>query len=62
MVEKSVPYDVAMAAMYQQHPEMAVEMLNFCLAEGDQEMLLITLRQLASAAWLQEKPLGDTTA
>lgn len=50
MVTKSVPYDVAMAEMYKEHPEMAVEMLNQCMAEGDQEMFLVTLRQMAKNA------------
>jgi len=50
MQEKAVPYDMAMSDMYQKNPEMAVEMLNVCLEEGDQEMLLVTLRQLAKGA------------
>ncbi len=50
MAAKSVPYDVGMADMYRKHPEMAVEMLNACLDEGDQEMFLVTLRQLAKGA------------
>ena len=50
MAEKSIPYDAGMAELYRSRPEMAVEMLNACLEEDDQEMLLVTLRQIARNA------------
>lgn len=50
MATKSVSYDLAMSELYKQHPEAAIEMLHQCIAEGDHEMLLVTLRHLAKNA------------
>ena len=45
----AVPFDEGMADMYRKNPEMAAGMLNQCLEDGDAEMLLVTLRQIAKA-------------
>jgi probable addiction module antidote protein len=41
--------DEAMAELFQKDPEYAVELLNSILEDGEQEELLIALRQLAKA-------------
>lgn len=41
--------DEAMAKVFQEDPEYAVELLNSILEDGDQGELLITLRQLTKA-------------
>lgn len=48
-LQGGVPFDDAMAEMYREDPELAAEVLNECVAEGDPEVLLLTLRQFAKA-------------
>lgn len=45
----AIAYDDAMAEMYREQPELAAEVLNISLAEGDPEMLLVTLRHMTKA-------------
>lgn len=42
-LKAAVPFDEAMAILYRKNPTLAVEILNECIKEGDQEMLLVTL-------------------
>ena len=46
---KDRPHDEAMAELYREDPEYALQLLNSILQEGDQGELLITLRQMAKA-------------
>ncbi len=46
---KDRPHDDAVAELFCEDPELAVEMLNEILAEGDQAELMITLRQMTKA-------------
>ncbi|WP_445658717.1 helix-turn-helix domain-containing transcriptional regulator [Achromobacter sp. NCFB-sbj8-Ac1-l] len=46
---RSKPNDQAMAEMYRDDPAFALELVNQILADGDQEELLIVLRQMALA-------------
>jgi len=46
---KDRAHDEAMADMFRDDPEYAVQLLNSILEEGDQSELLITLRQMAKA-------------
>ncbi len=43
------PHDDAMAEMFREDPELAVDMLNGILEDGDQGELLIALRQMTKA-------------
>jgi len=45
----SRPQDESMAELYRKDPRFAVHLLNEVLADGDQDELLITLRQMALA-------------
>jgi len=45
----SRPHDEAMAEMFREQPDRAARLLNAVLADGDQDELLITLRQMALA-------------
>ena len=45
----SRPQDESMAELYRKDPDLAAQLLNDVLADGDHEELLITLRQLALA-------------
>lgn len=54
----AVPFEDGMIDMYRNHSEMAVAMLNQCLEEGDAEMLLVTLRQIAKACGMSEMAEG----
>ena len=42
-----VSYDEAMAQLYRENPQMALDALNACMKDGDMEMLLVTLRHIA---------------
>lgn len=46
---RSKPKDQAMAEMYRADPAFALELVNQILADGDQEELLVMLRQMALA-------------
>lgn len=46
---RSRPHDEAMAEMYRSDPELALDLINSILADGDQAELLIMLRQLTKA-------------
>jgi len=46
---KSKPHDVAMAELYRKKPDLAIEVINSILEDGDQGELLIVLRQLTLA-------------
>ncbi len=46
---RSKPNDQAMAEMYRADPAFALELVNQILADGDQEELLVMLRQMALA-------------
>lgn len=46
---KDRAHDDAMAEMFREDPEYAVQLLNSILEDGDQSELLITLRQMAKA-------------
>jgi probable addiction module antidote protein len=43
------PLDEAMAEIFQHDPGFAIELLNEILAEGEQDELLVVLRQLTQA-------------
>lgn len=43
------PHDEAMAELYADDPDFAIEVINSILEDGDQAELLITLRQLTKA-------------
>ncbi|MBA4071993.1 MAG: addiction module antidote protein [Gemmatimonas sp.] len=45
----SRPHDEAMAELYREDPKFAAHLLNEVLADGDQDELLLTLRQMALA-------------
>lgn len=45
----SRPHDEAMAELYREDPAFAAHLLNEVLFDGDQDELLITLRQMALA-------------
>jgi probable addiction module antidote protein len=46
---KSKSHDEAMAGLYAKDPELALQVLNSILEDGDQGELLIVLRQMAKA-------------
>ncbi|MET3107733.1 putative addiction module antidote protein [Oxalobacteraceae bacterium GrIS 2.11] len=46
---KSKMHDEAMAELYREDPELAVQVINSILEDGDQAELLIVLRQMAKA-------------
>jgi len=46
---KGKPHDVAMAEIYRDDPAFALDLLNGILADGDQDDLLIALRQMSLA-------------
>lgn len=48
-MKSSVSNDVVMAEMYRNDPELARDMLNSILEDGDQGELLIVLRQMTKA-------------
>ena len=48
-MKSSVSNDVVMAEMYRNDPELAREMLNSILEDGNQGELLIVLRQMTKA-------------
>ena len=48
-MKNSRPHEDAMAEMYRNDPELARDLLNAILADGDQGELLIVLRQLTKA-------------
>jgi len=43
------PHDVAMAEIYRDDPAFALDLLNSILTDGDQDDLLIALRQMSMA-------------
>lgn len=45
----AVPYDDVAARMYAKDPQLAADMLNACLAEGEMDEFLIALRHIAKA-------------
>lgn len=45
----SRPHDEAMAELYREDPKFAAHLLNEVFADGDQDELLITLRQMTLA-------------
>lgn len=45
----AVPYDDVAARMYAKDPQLAAEMLNACLAEGEMDEFLVALRHIAKA-------------
>jgi len=46
---KDRPHDDAMAKVFRENPAYAVEILNTILEQGDQDELLIALRQMIKA-------------
>lgn len=46
---RSRPHDDAMAALYRSDPQLALDVINGILTDGDQAELLIVLRQLTQA-------------
>lgn len=48
-MKNSKPHEDAMAEVYRQDPELARDLLNAILADGDQAELLIVLRQMTKA-------------
>jgi probable addiction module antidote protein len=48
-MKSSVPHDEVMAEMYRDDPELARDLINAILADGDQAELLIVLRQMTKA-------------
>ena len=48
-MKSSVSNDIVMAEMYRSDPELARDMLNSILEDGDQGELLIVLRQMTKA-------------
>jgi probable addiction module antidote protein len=48
-MKSSVPHEEAMAEMYRNDPELARDMLNSILEDGNQAELLIVLRQMTKA-------------
>ena len=49
-----VSYDEAMAELYRENPQMALDALNACMKDGDMEMLLVTLRHIAKGKGVAE--------
>jgi probable addiction module antidote protein len=47
--KSSVPHDEAMAEMYRKDPQLACDLLNSILEDGNQGELLIVLRQMTKA-------------
>lgn len=45
----AVPYDDVAARMYAKDPQLAADILNACLAEGEMDEFLIALRHIAKA-------------
>ena len=45
----AVPYDDVAARMYDKDPQLAADMLNACLAEGEMDEFLVALRQITKA-------------
>lgn len=45
----AIPYDDVAARMYAKEPQLAADMLNACLAEGEMDEFLIALRHIAKA-------------
>lgn len=45
----AVPYDDIAARMYAKDPQLAADMLNACLADGEMDEFLIALRHIAKA-------------
>ena len=48
-MKSSISDDIVMAEMYRNDPELARDMLNSILEDGDQGELLIVLRQMTKA-------------
>lgn len=48
-MKNSKPHEDAMAEVYRQDPELARDLLNAILADGDQAELLVVLRQMTKA-------------
>jgi probable addiction module antidote protein len=48
-MKNSIPHEEAMAEMYRNDPELARDMLNSILEDGNQAELLIVLRQMTKA-------------
>lgn len=48
-IQGAVPYDEVAARMYADDPQLAADMLNACLAEGEMDEFLIALRHIAKA-------------
>lgn len=49
MSEMYRSHDVAMVEMFKSDPELALDLLNSILQEGDQGELMVTLRQVSRA-------------
>ncbi len=48
-IKAAVPYDDLAARMYAKDPQLAMDMLNACLADGETDEFLIALRHIARA-------------
>ena len=48
-LQGAVPYDDVAARMYAQDPQLAADMLNACLEDGEMEEFLIALRHITKA-------------
>lgn len=51
----SIPYEDAMAQLYRENPEMASEVLNEAIKEGDQKMFMVILGEIMRGAEKGEK-------
>lgn len=49
LLKGAVPYDDVAARMYAKDPQLAADMLNACLAEGEMDEFLVALRQITKA-------------
>lgn len=48
-LEGAVPYDEVAARIYADDPQLAADMLNACLADGEMDEFLMALRHIAKA-------------
>lgn len=56
---KSASHDEAMTALYRRDPDLAADLLESVLKDGDQGELLIALRQLSLAFGADQTVAGD---
>jgi DNA-binding phage protein len=54
---KDVAHDDAMAALYRDDPDYAVQLLKSILEDGDQSELVAALRQMTTAFDVRTRPI-----